>query len=139
LYFHLRSKNNYTRKLLDIYILKYFFFSSIFVILDFIFYLFLLNIGFNIFLSFFISAFCILIVSYIFFNILIFRKKPTAFRFFLYLLFHLLSIIFFSNLNEYIYINIDNYILSKAIVLPISFFINYFFTKYIILYKSNNI
>ena len=135
----MRLKNNFIIKLLDKYILKYFFYSLIFVILDFIFYLFLLFQGLNIFLSFSISSFCILIVTYIFFNIFIFKKKPKTMRFFLYLFFHLLSIIFFSNLNKYIYVNINNYILSKMIVLPISFFVNYFFTKYIILYKSINI
>lgn len=135
----MRLKSGFIKRLLDGYLLKYFFYSFIFVILDFIFYLFLLFKGLNIFLSFSISAFCILIISYIFFNIIIFKKRPRIIRFFLYLFCHLLSIIFFSNLNNYIYININNYILSKMIVLPISFFVNYFFTKYIILYKSINI
>ena len=130
---------NFIRKLFDKFILKYFFYSSIFVVLDFIFYIFLISKGFTLFLSFFISAVSILIISYILLNILVFKKKPTTSKLFLYLTFHLLSIIFFSNLNKYLFIFMNNYVHSKALILPISFVTNYFFSKYIIMYKSTDI
>ena len=118
--------------------IKYFFFTFIPLISDFIVF-FLLNNFFNnlpIFYSNLISSSVAFTISYNLESKLIFKVKRSFLKFFIYILYSFLSIYFFSYFLFFIYLNkifFDNpKIFYKISLLPFSFIVNYLFKKIIL-------